>query len=226
MEAALYPDPQRLWRLMHKVQTLFEQCPVIARLFVFGSLARRDADRWSDLDMLVVTQRSCQFRAAFDHLRRHTTILHHNPFTLNTETAGGHVLGIIWAGESVFHCLDLNFLTMDDLKSAESLRRFGEISVLIQSDGISDSPPYETVNADAENADNTRIYGGGIHFTKKAIKKLIRQRGTPEEVRQRLEILKTIMHDYPADFMVPSGAIGQLAHTYIAIAEHLLQETS
>jgi hypothetical protein len=205
---------------MHEIKELFMMLPFVARVCVFGSLARDEWDRWSDIDMIVVTANQSDFRKVHQHLSQHKSIFHHSGFMM---PIGWCVLGNVFEGESIFHCLDLNFMTLSEYQTEGTLTRFGHISELYSAtiDSVKDdiSPTADAENA--QNAENTRIYEA-VHFTKKAAKKLLRKTGTVEELQRCLAQLKFTMRDYPENFTVPSGAIGRLAQNYIDIAERLL----
>jgi hypothetical protein len=63
-----------------------------------------------------------------------------------------------------------------------------------------------------------------MHFTKKALKKVLRQQATRDELRPFVDHLTSVMRDYPADIRVPGGQIGYVAHTYLDMAEALLAD--
>lgn len=218
----LNPKADRPLQLMEEIRAIFVTLPFVQRIRVFGSLARGDWDCWSDIDLLVVTQTRSQFRDAFEALLKQKPIIHRSPFVPKVEPAGGYVLGNVFAGESVFHCLDLNFLTMTEYQSPESLVRFGELTELYCS-------AIETVVSESgriypieeETADEVRI-NYGLHFTKKAVKKILRGQSAQDDLRKFSTILRDTMQDYPDDYCAPTGAIGKVAHTYIKIADELL----
>ena len=97
----------------------------VQRVLVFGSFARGEADRWSDIDLLVVTANRMQFWQVFTTLARHRTILWRSRFVPQCDPSGGYVLGIVFEGESVFHNVDLNFMTLAEYHMPDALNRFG-----------------------------------------------------------------------------------------------------
>ena len=68
---------------MLELKDCFVQLPFVRHILVFGSLARGQTDRWSDMDMILVTENRFQFKLAFDHLR-HRALLQHD------QHASGH----------------------------------------------------------------------------------------------------------------------------------------
>ena len=190
---------------------------------VFGSIARHEQDRWSDLDMIVVTNRRQDFGIVYEALRQHKPIVHHNPLTPQVAPCGGHLLGVVFADESVFHNLDLNFLSMTDYQSTNALQRFGQIKNVYTAKEDPEALAKEliTISRLAEHPDEIRI-GNALHWTKKAVKKVLRQRGTLVDVKACNDSLKQVMNDYPEDVILPNGNISRVAKSYIEIADLLL----
>jgi predicted nucleotidyltransferase len=224
LENHIYPDPQRPHQLMAEIRDYIAKRPFVKYIFVFGSLARNQADRWSDVDMIVVTQKRAQFKVVFDHIEQHKPTLHHSPFVPLADPYGGYILGNVFANESVFHCLDLNFLTLAEYGSRTALERFGLVQMLHHNPAELESgaeADYDILVA-YQSADEKRI-SDAQHFTKKAAKKLLRKIGARDDLLHWSNQLKTVMGDYPDGLMTPNGNIGWLAEQYIAIADLLLQ---
>jgi predicted nucleotidyltransferase len=221
----VYPDPERLPVLMSEIQYLLTQLVFVRHIFVFGSFARGSFDQWSDIDMIVVAETRQQFKAAFDHLDRHKPTLHHSPFVPLTEPCGGYILGNVFADESVFHCLDLNFLTLAEYQSAKALDRFGQLKVLYENPHA--FVPAESVDDEILSIPETEAekrISIAQHFTKKAIKKLLRKTGTRDELVQWSNQLKMVRHDHPDGLISVNGDVGWLADRYIEIADFLLEK--
>lgn len=219
---SLTPDPQRLLNLRDAIHTILVALPYVARLYHFGSLMRGDWDCWSDIDVLVVTQTRRQFRMAYNALCEQKQIIHRSPFVPQVEPAGGYVLGNVFAGESVFHCLDLNFLTLAEHDSPVAFTRFGELTQVYHSDVPIIEDTGDLLPAEAETLDEAHI-NYGIHFTKKAVKRMLRSQSAQDDLQKFAAVLRTTMRDYPADYATPTGAIGQVAWAYLTIAGKLLK---
>lgn len=208
---------------MQEVRAILVQLPFVQRISVFGSLAGADWDRWSDIDMLVVTQARGQFLAVWQALHDAKPVLYHYPLS-RAEPSGGHMLGNVFVGESVFHCLDLNLLTVHEYRTPGALDRFG---ALLEVHLAPDIPVIEAeAGMDATQAltpDEDRI-ATGIHFTKKAIKRALRGYPAHDDLKRCAGQLKAIMQDYPVDYQVVGGNIGKVAQTYLTIADVLLEE--
>jgi predicted nucleotidyltransferase len=131
----VYPDQNALARLLKELTEFFAQFPSVNRIFILGSMARGNWDRWSDIDLLIVTQAGFEQQwQIFDSLRQFKPILHHHPF-ISVEPSGGFVPGIVFEKESVFHILDLNFMTFTEFQSPQALDRFGPIRNLFAAEG-------------------------------------------------------------------------------------------
>jgi hypothetical protein len=206
---------------MQEVIAILARLPFVQRIAVFGSLAGADWDRWSDMDMLVVTQARGQFLAAWQALHDAKPVFYHHPLC-RAEPSGGHMLGNVFVGESVFHCLDLNLLSAHEYRTPGALDRFG---TLLEVYRAPDTPVIET-DADMDvtqtlTPDEDRI-ATGIHFTKKAIKQVLRGHPAHGDLKRFAGQLRAIMRDYPVDYRVVGGNIGQVAETYVTIADCLL----
>lgn len=117
----VYPDENGPTRLLKELSEFFTQFSCVNRIFCLGSMARGDWDRWSDIDMLVVTQAGFEQQwQIFDKLRQFKPILHHHAF-VSMEPAGGFIPGIAFENESVFHMLDLNFISLTEYQSPQAL---------------------------------------------------------------------------------------------------------
>jgi hypothetical protein len=219
----LEPDPDGPQRLADEITAFFSQLDFVQRVMAFGSLAGQRWDRWSDLDLIVVTASHTQYRMVFHRLCAHKPVVHHGVFTSCVEPAGGYVLGIVFEGESVFHCLDLNFLTLAEYRALGTLDRFGATRDLYVNEAgwadEADEPPQHRVAL--QHPDEARIYDA-IHWTKKSAKKMLRGQDTRHELRACAERLRAVMNDYPDSPLFPGGDICRLAHTYLLIADQLL----
>ena len=223
----VYPDQNALIRLLKELTDFFAQSSAVNRIFAFGSMARGDWDRWSDIDLLIVTQSGPgQQWQLFNKLTQNKPILHRHPF-IAMEPSGGFVPGIVFEDESVFHMLDLNFISLAEYRSFQALERFGELRELFIAG--EDHLELESENStsfkpEIANPDEQRI-GAGIHWTKKAIKNSLRGSGNIDELAITTQRLKEIMLDFPEDKPVPGGNICCLAQQYIEIADFLLDQS-
>ncbi len=216
----IQPDPTGPLRLMKEITGFFSRLDYVLYVEVFGSLARDDWDRWSDIDMIVVTDNRSQFRAAFDNLCQHKAVLYHGPFTPNVDPCGGRILGIVFENESVFHCLDLNFLTITEYQTKGSLSRFGCTRQLYSSTGAQ-APIVDNdyLSGEIEDPVENRI-STAVHFTKKNAKKVLRGGKDVAELHRWSKQLKAAIQDVEPE---SRQEIIYLARSYIKIADALIR---
>jgi hypothetical protein len=142
------------------------------------------------------------------------------------EPSGGFIPGIVFEDESLFHILDLNFISLAEYQSPQAWERFGMLRELYSSpEDHLESNAVSSQKPEIENPDERHI-GAGIHWTKKAIKKVLRGSGNSDELAATSTRLKKIMLDYPEDIRTPGGNIYLLARRYIEIADFLLVTSS
>lgn len=220
----LQPSPDALKRLLDDVTHALTQAEYVRKIMCFGSFARGTWDRWSDIDLLVVTETRPQFLDVLRRIEAFKPILHRNHFVSHVESGGGHVLGMTLQGESVFHCIDLNLLTSQEYRTDGVLERFGIIKTLYTSEQpmSAGSVDETSVESEVEDPDEARIKVA-VHFTKKALKKVLRGEANLDDLRQRTTTLKQVMAEYPADLVINGRQVGRLAHAYLNIAARVLQ---
>ena len=220
----VYPDQNALARLLEELTKFFAQFSAVNRIFSFGSMARGDWDRWSDIDMLVVTQASSEQQwQFFTKLRQHKPILHHHAF-ISMKPSGGFIPGTVFENESVFHMLDLNFISSAQYQSPPALERFGRLCELYRSgDDCREDDNTVWSETKPDSPEEKRI-GAGIHWTKKAVKNILRGSDDTDTLVTMSTRLKEIMQDFPEDQPMPGGNICWLARRYIEIADFLLAQ--
>lgn len=217
------PEVSRPATLMKEITAILSQLPFVSHILIFGSLARNEADRWSDIDMLVVTKTHQQFWDAWQQLHDSLPILHHHPFA-ELESGGAHALGNVFVDESVFHCLDLNFFTIDDYQRPGITERFGHLDQIYHNpDAGSSTSQHPSQFQQVLTSDEEKI-SVEMHFLKKNIKKVLRNQPAHHEVKKFADRLSTIMEDYTFEYEVVGGKIGKLAEIYLTIAECLLDD--
>lgn len=224
-QALLYPDPQRRERLLSDLCALHSQLDCVQQIAVFGSLARGQADRWSDVDLLVITRSGPpDFWRVFSDLREQRPVLHHHVFMPQALPAGGHVLGILFDGKSVLHNVDLNFVSEAEALLAANMERFGPLRWLYTAPAqsapvaVSAGPPPEALLP--QHPDDQRI-GAALHWTKKAIKRWLRGVGPAEPVAAAAAPLRQVMQDFPEDVWLPTGNLCRAARLYLQMAAEI-----
>jgi predicted nucleotidyltransferase len=223
-DALLYPDANRSQQILGELSHTFSQHDFVRRVLASGSLARGEQDRWSDIDIIVVTVSSTQFWPLFTDLCQIRPVLYRDVFTHDYGVLGSHILGIVFAGESVFHCLDLNFLTQAEYDSPHCLDRFGATRHLYESTKWDSTDEWDTaqqLEREKDNPDARRI-AAAVHWTKKAIKKVLRGQAHIDEVRATSAQLTAALADSPTRIPWAGGDLCAWARTYSHIAERLM----
>ena len=100
----LEPEMDRPETLAFERGSFFGGFRCVEGCFVFGSLARGEWDRWSDIDILLTLGQceDCYWRL-FAALCQWHHVIYHGRVETAVQPAGGCVLGIVLEGESVFH---------------------------------------------------------------------------------------------------------------------------
>jgi hypothetical protein len=218
----LYPAPQRPAQLAALLGGFFAGLPLVRRVVVFGSQATGGGDRWSDVDLVVVTPRLADYRQVLAALGAYKPIVYHAPVRSSPDHPGLHALGIVFAGESVFHSLDLNFIALAAYHTPGSLRWFGpsrecyaaqDAAPVGGTDSTPVLPPPDPMELSIDAAN---------YWTKRAARSMLRHRGSRADLERRSRHLEEIMRDFPPDCALPGGNPCRLARTYLAIATALL----
>jgi Nucleotidyltransferase domain len=219
--ALLYPPAGRPAQLAALLCGFFAALAPVRRVVVFGSQATGGGDRWSDVDLLVVTPQLSDYRQVLAALHAYKPIVHHAPVRPSTDHPGLHALGIVFADESVFHSLDLNFMALAAYQAPGALRWFGLTRECYAADGpdpVSESeaapalppPDLDELAIDAAN-----------YWTKRAARRVLRGQGSRDDLARRARDLGALARCAPADCSMPGGNPCRLARTYLAIAAAL-----
>lgn len=116
----IYPYASTPPRIALDVAEALARCPAVSRVSLFGSLATRTNDGWSDIDVMCVTSGPAGAWEAARALREAMPLRWHGPFSDLPLPSGRY-----WPyGESIFHSVDLSFRTAEDHERvlAEGLR--------------------------------------------------------------------------------------------------------
>lgn len=113
-EPLVHPDPEGPERIMNEIVTILADLPTVHSIGVFGSLARKNSDRWSDIDMLVGCENlhSTEWQAA-DAIRSAKSVLYYRKFSLLEPPSGRYWFD----SESPFHRIDISFHTVEEFQS-------------------------------------------------------------------------------------------------------------
>ena len=219
----IYPASDRPPALLTEITEIIARLSFVKHIYVFGSLVGDDWDRWSDIDMIVVTQFQSQFWNVWETLNSAKPIVHHHPLTYG-DISGAHMLGNVFVDDAVFHCLDLNFFTMVEWEKPETSDRFGAMRELYHDARVRKINHDNQACVTQELALGEQQISIHIHFTKKAIKQILRGRENFTDLQKYTNQLKIIMQKYTFDYQVTGGNIGSVAKTYLSIADYLLKD--
>ncbi|GEM_PF-3271137 len=217
----IYPSNNRPKILQNEIILKLSQLDFVHKIYSFGSLQSNQWDRWSDIDLIAITESQSDFYELRTDLNHWKLIRHHHPL-LPANPNGHHLLGIIFQDESVFHCVDLNLFTYQEIKKTETLERFGNIQLEYKTSQLVPTKPKQTMfTTQVLTVDEKRI-STAIHFTKKNIKHVMRQRDAYDDLLKWSKNLHSIMINYSENYHVTGGNIGWVAHRYLEIADYLL----
>jgi len=111
LEQLLFPDPTRRSHLLSRILAALQAEAGVHSVALFGSLADKRADRWSDIDMIIACD-NVEIRkwAAAWALREAIPVLFYQTFSLADQPSGRY-----WfVGESPFHKLDVSFVSLPE----------------------------------------------------------------------------------------------------------------
>jgi hypothetical protein len=219
----LFGDPRSPLLLQQDFTAYLARSSTVERVLLFGSLARGEWDRWSDVDLIVVTAARSRFTDTIEVIHAYKQILHHNPFEPHAQLGGGHLLGVIFTDQSPLQNVDVNFFSLTELESPDALARFGKVQEIYNAGRAVIGAEEELIYSAPERPDDLPIRNG-IHFVKKAAKKLMRGQGTKADLQRYTDTLKSVLASYPDGIVVPEGDVYRLAEMYVEIADSLLNE--
>jgi hypothetical protein len=191
----------------------------------FGSLVQGTADRWSDLDMVVVTARRGDSRAALAALNAHKPFLHHAPVRKSEKHPGANALSITFADESPFHCLDLNFIALADYATPNAIAWLEPVRDCYVAPTrriaaeAGDGYPFDELDALEMAID------GACFWTRRAAKGLLRGKSGRDLLARRHGELGAALRGTPDDGAMAGGNVCRVGRVWLAIAAVLLRST-
>ena len=218
----LYPAPERPAQLAALLCAFFAGLPLVRRVVVFGSQATGGGDRWSDVDLVVVTPQLADYRHVLAALGAYKPIVHHAPVRPSPDHPGLHALGIVFAGESVFHSLDLNFMALAAYNTPGSLRWFGPSRECYAAQAAAPVGGADTAPVLPPPDPTELSIDAANYWTKRAARRVLRGQGSRADLARRSSELRAILRGFPPDCAMPGGDPCAPARTYLAIAEALL----
>lgn len=220
----LQPDPKELEILRDDLIGHFSQFELVHKVYSFGSLVRADWDSWSDIDLLLITSRNPTLKELLATLSSYRSLLHRSNFAIQEQPVGGYLLGVLFMGSSVFHNLDLNFMTIKQHTVPQNLEKFGKLELLYQN---VEKPIQTMPNVNGQNDDllltpHEQEIEYAIHWTKKAIKKVLRGQSSVEELYQTSTKLNQLLST-PNELWSERGDVCKVANAFLEIAGELLK---
>ncbi len=227
----LLPDADRPVQLAEELCRFFAALPTVADVLLFGSVAREAADRWSDMDLLVVTTAVPNPPALLHALNRYLPVLHHAPARPSQDHPGGHMIGTVFQQESVFHALDLNFVSLNDCYSWDAYRWFGplrdasgaaDVGTATPADGsVQHRPSKDLITWPVRDPDELQI-NEAMFQLRRAIKKVLRKQSDLAHLVAKYNRLTEATANLPENCVYPDGNICQLAYIFRELAAYLL----
>ncbi|MCP5094890.1 MAG: nucleotidyltransferase domain-containing protein [Chloroflexi bacterium] len=200
------------------------QFALIQKIYTFGSFARADWDAWSDIDLLLIASRNPTMSELLDNLSSFQILMHRSNFAAQVQPAGGFLLGVLFDGESIFHNLDLNFMTMTQHSTFQNLERFGKLELLYENTekAIPSTFDVERQYDDYSLVQHEQQLEYAIHWTKKAVKRVLRGDTETEELHQTSANLGQLLST-PNEQWSARGDVCKVAQTFFNIAKELLE---
>lgn len=220
----LNSDPAIVKSLRGDLIQHFIQFSLVHKIYSFGSFARDAWDSWSDIDLLLITTRNPTLRELIDNLSSYRPIAYRSNFATQLDPAGGYLLGVFFEGSSVFHNLDLNFMTIDDHITSQHLSRFGKLELLYQNAErtLEFATPPNSQDDDIPLTDYEQQVEYGIHWVKKAAKGVLRGR-TEIDVLLQASIKLDQLLALPYDQRSERGDVCAIGNAFLEISEDLLK---
>jgi predicted nucleotidyltransferase len=217
----VHPEAGAAARVVQSVTAALSALPFVRRIGVFGSLADRTDDRWSDVDMFVACDDVERMRwSAADAIRRTKPVLFYRMFSSNGQPAGRY-----WfVDESPFQKLDVSF---HDLDRYDRLCRTGEYmgsSVNTREVYACDAghPATSPVSpSPLEITSRETEIGSWIYRLLRSIK--ARCRNTPKAADFERDVagLATAMDGVSGDMVMGGGRVGELGHRLLRMGQYV-----
>lgn len=222
----LYPDADRPPRLAAELCTFLAAQPAVRRIIMFGSQARGTWDRWSDLDLLLVTAGEEDYRGVLTALCAYKPIIYHAPVRSSADHPGRHVIGIVFEDESVFHTLDLNFMPVAVYGQAGARAWFDTFGPAIdyyvaqESEEPIATPASSAVDPDPDPQE--QALEAANWWLKRTLRRVLRTGQGHDELTRHVQAVQTAMLGLPTSCAMPGGDPCHLAHIYLVFADRLL----
>lgn len=181
----IYPYTSTPPRIALDVAEALARCPAVSRVTLFGSLAARTHDGWSDIDMMCVTAGHAGAWAAVHLLREAMPLRWYGPFSDLPQPSGRY-----WPyGESIFHSVDLSFRTAE--AHARVLREgLGGVEVVTRDLFQREVSPSPGAGPGVETDTGEYAFTHALYAATKAMKEYLRSMGDWVDVSARMDALE------------------------------------
>jgi len=220
----LYPELNHNRTLVRQLTAFFAVQPSVYEISIFGSLAADTADRWSEVDLIVVTVHEVDQLALFMKLRDELPVIYHRPFLRDTHVPGAYVSGILLEDASPFHLVNLHFLTLAEREDPAALARYRGLRKLHQMLTIPFPPPPlldDTPPPEAETVEEARIYDAA-NALRRALRRVLRRHMETTALTEPLGVVEDLLAAYPDGLPSPHGDVCVLAARYSKMAEMVI----
>jgi predicted nucleotidyltransferase len=221
IETLLAPDPHGPERLRAEIASALAPLPSVRAISLFGSLAAGTADRWSDVDMLVACDdvETSQWTAAAA-IRAAKSVLFYRMFSTAAQPSGRYWFD----GESVFHKLDVSFITPEEY--AEHFRAPSRLGypVTLREIHRNDAPRGAMSHAApyvCQITERETLIGTWIVYAENTIRATLRGQQPRRSLFEVSENLAQSLEGISRDACMAGGAIGGVAYPVLDIARHL-----
>lgn len=216
----LYPELHHNRALMKRLTAFFAVQPAVYEVAVFGSLAADLADRWSEVDLIVVTAYMGDQLPVFARLRGTLAVVYHRPFMRDTHVPGAYVSAMLLAGESPFHLVNLHFLSLAERANPSALERYRGLRQLHRMLTVPWPPvptTYDPVPNEAETVDEARVYAA-TNTLRRMLRQVLRRQVAPADLGVPVAALRGLLADYPDGLPTAHGDVCAVAARYLDMA--------
>ncbi len=201
--------------------------PVVERCYTFGSEARGEEDRWSDIDLLLVVSGfpGCCWNVV-GALNSYRPFRYHG-MLMSTATSAC-MLGTVLRNESVFHKVDLNLMDLCPFERGEDVARFGTLAECKPGYlSVGEYPPERLLvsRLRRENEMDWSLehrIGTAMHFAYSEVKSVLRGQTDMSLLRQRGGELRAVLQEIPARVAIPGGDLRTVAEQWLAASDFLI----
>ncbi|MHB1001306.1 MAG: nucleotidyltransferase domain-containing protein [Armatimonadota bacterium] len=215
-------DISNLQCITDQITSALRMQPYVRAIALFGSLADSRADKYSDIDMLVVCDNVDQIRwHAASVIRSVKPVLYYRKFSAVDQPSGRYWFN----GESLFNRLDVSFNSVEEygLLIKEPVR-FGKDIILkelyVNPDHLSYTLPVIEVNHLDASSRETEV-GLWVYRLLNGMKTHLRGNEPNRSLVETTDGLRNAMNGISRDTIMAGGAIGEMVYSVFDIFDSL-----